>query len=291
MGLSLILPTLNERENVEALVPELLAELADIGEILVVDDGSTDGTREAVARLAEQDVRVRLISRRGPPCLTDAIQEGVLAARGELVGWMDADLVNLPADLARLVDAVRAGADVAVGSRFVAGGRIKGQERDGLAGRLLAMKNLRTTEDPWLGVLLSWLLNEMVLPAIVGLGVRDYTSGIVVGRSEVLRGVRLRGDHGEYFIPLWAELHARGRSVVEVSYRVRPRRFGVSKTGNNLGDYIRRGRRYIAAGFDARRILAGGRDDARGRGADPGGSLGGEIPARSASSRAKRTSR
>jgi hypothetical protein len=105
-----------------------------------------------------------------------------------------------------------------------------------------------------LGVALSWALNVAVLPLVVGDGVHDYTSGIIVLERQALEGVRLRGQHGEYFVELWAELSARGRRVVELGYRVQARRWGRSKTGENLFDYTRRGTRYLAAGLRARRI-------------------------------------
>lgn len=283
MSLSLILPTLNERENVELFIPELLAKLPDIEEIIVVDDASSDGTPEAVLKIAETDPRVHLIERSGTPCLTDSLQEGLSVARGDLVGWMDADLVILPAEFERLISAVKEGADVAVGSRFAFGGRIKGQVQDGLAGRLLSIRNLRTTEDPWLGVMLSWALNGLLLPVIVGMGTRDYTSGIVVARRSVLEPIVLRGDHGEYFIQLWAELVARGAIVVEVPYQVQPRQHGRSKTGNDFPDYARRGTRYVAAALRARRTLK--------RSSAASGISGAFASERSASSRAKPKSR
>lgn len=259
MSLSLVLPTLDERENVERFVPQLLSAVAELTEVIVVDDSSTDGTAEAVERLAGRDARIRLIRRQGEPNLTDSIQQGIEAARGDLVGWMDADLAMRPEDLSALVLEVQSGADVAVGSRFASGGRIKGQVRDGLTGRVLAIFNLRTTEDPWLGVLLSWTLNAVVLPALVGAGYRDYTSGIIVARRSVLDSIRLRGHHGEYFIHLWADLIARGAKVVEVPYPIQPRTYGRSKTGNDVRDYVARGRRYLAAGVAAGRSLRGAR--------------------------------
>jgi len=255
VGLTLILPTLDERENVERFVPKLLTAISDIEEIIVVDDSSTDGTAEAVETLAVRDPRVRLIRRHGAPNLTDSIQQGISAARGDLVGWMDADLVMRPEDLSALVQEVRNGADAAVGSRFASGGRIKGQERDGVGGRVLAIFNLRTTEDPWLGVLLSWTLNSVLLPALVGAGYRDYTSGIIVARRVLFDSIELRGHHGEYFIQLWADLISRGAKVVEVAYPIQPRRYGRSKTGNDMRDYLARGRRYLAAGVTAGRSL------------------------------------
>jgi dolichol-phosphate mannosyltransferase len=287
-SLSLILPTLNERENIQRLIPELLAEIPSIRELWVVDDDSQDGTPEAVERLALVDPRIRLLRRKKKePCLTDAIQCGISASGCDLVGWMDADLAISGQDFQRLVDAVLAGADVAIASRFVRGGRIKGQDRDGVAGRLLALRNLGTTEDTRLGVFLSWALNAVVLPSLVGAGVKDYTSGIVVGKRETLSDIRLRGHHGEYFIHLWASLLAGSVDVLEIPYQVQPRRFGESKTGSDLRRYLARGTRYIAAGMGAGGMLRA----ARGGRAERSGTSGAVSPARAASPSAKRASR
>jgi len=256
--LSLILPTLNERENIERFVPVLFNEVPEIQEIIVVDDDSRDGTPELVADMSAREPRLRLIRRSGAPCLTAAIQEGISEASGELIGWMDADLIILPPDVRRLIAAVRDGADVAIASRFVPGGTIKGQVYEGFVGRLHALRNLRTVEDPWTGVALSWMLNVLVLPVLVGLGVRDYTSGVVVFRRDVIRSIPLHGQHGEYFIELWAELLRRRCRVIEVGYKVQPRRYGRSKTGNNMADYARRGRAYISAGVRARKAARAG---------------------------------
>jgi hypothetical protein len=75
----------------------------------------------------------------------------------------------------------------------------------------------------------------------------------------VLDSIRLRGHHGEYFIHLWADLISRGAKVVEVPYPVQPRRYGRSKTGNDVRDYVARGRRYLAAGVTAGRALRSAR--------------------------------
>jgi dolichol-phosphate mannosyltransferase len=252
MKLSLILPTLNERENLRLLIPELFERVAQIAEILVIDDGSTDGTQELVRELAVGDRRVRLFARSGPPALTASLQDGILAAGHDLVGWMDADLAMSPEDLAQLVAAVEAGADVAVGSRFAAGGHMKGQTESGLRGRLQALKNVQNSEDSWVGVALSWALNVALLPAVIGDGVHDYTSGFVVMRREVARDLRLTGDHGEYFITMLADFMRRGLHVVDVPYQIRARQHGKSKTANSLSDWGRRGVRYLAAAASAR---------------------------------------
>lgn len=250
--LSVILPTLNERENIERLVAQLLEQVAVLGEVLVVDDGSTDGTQRAVEQLAASDPRVRLISRSGRPCLTAALQAGIDAARCDWIGWMDADLAMTPADLVRLVDALGEGVDVVVGSRFADGGAIKGQREAGLLGRARGVMALGDSNDSRLGALLSWLLNAGVLPLVLGDGVHDYTSGFVVARRELFERLRLRGDHGEYFIDLWVRARKAGFRIVEVAYTIHPRRYGTSKTADNLTVLWSRGRRYITAALRAR---------------------------------------
>lgn len=253
-ALTVVLPTLDEAENLGALIPELLRDVPPLAAIVVVDDGSTDGTQDVVRALAASDPRIRLEERRGRPCLTAALTHGFSVATTPLVGWMDADGAMGGADLARLVAALEARSlDLVVGSRFVAAGRIKGQTEDGLAGRLAALTQLGDTNDPWYGVLLSWALNGLVLPAVLGEGVHDYTSGFAVARRELLLALPLRGDHGEYFIDLWARARRAGFRVDEEPYRIRPRLHGRSKTGTDLRGFVRRGGRYLEAAWSARR--------------------------------------
>src|SRR5256885_8932973 len=106
MTLSLILPTINERENLRLLIPELWQEVPQLEEIIVVDDNSTDGSRELVRDLGARDPRVRLIDRRVPRGLASALEAGIEASHGALVGWMDADRAMSPRSLASLWRAV-----------------------------------------------------------------------------------------------------------------------------------------------------------------------------------------
>ena len=247
MSLTLILPTLNEADSLRLLLPRLLAECERLSVLLVVDDRSTDGTDAVVRELARDDPRLRLVLREGPPCLTAAIQAGIDLADTPLVGWMDADGSMDPADVDRLCAAVEAGAELAVGSRFAATGRMKGQRRDGLLGRLQALAAVRHTADPWLGVALSWGLNCVLLPLLLRSRPHDFTSGFAVARRAIFTPLRLRGDYGEYFIDLWRQARAQGLRVHEVGYAITPRQSGSSKTATSLGGYLRRGPGYLAA--------------------------------------------
>lgn len=122
--LAVVLPTFNERDNVEKVAGVIATALAgEAYEIVFVDDDSTDGTRDVVAGLARRDGRIRLIHRIGRRGLSSAVVEGVLSTSAPFVAVMDADLQHderlLPAMLATL----RAGeADVVIGSRYVADG-------------------------------------------------------------------------------------------------------------------------------------------------------------------------
>ncbi len=246
-GLTLVLPVLNEAENLRALLPQLLAGCESLAAIIVVDDQSTDGTDAVVSECARSDPRLRLLRRSGPPSLTASLQAGIDACTTDLVGWMDADGSMGARELDRLRCAVEAGADLAVGSRYASHGRIKGQTSDGSLGRLAALRALGHSPDPWTGVALSWGLNCVVLPVLLRARVHDYTSGFAVARRQVFDHVRLRGDHGEYFIDLWRQAWRRRLRVVEVGYAIRPRDHGESKTGTRLVDFVRRTRPYLAA--------------------------------------------
>ena len=127
--LSVVLPVLNERDNLAELIPELIEHLSPVVptlEIIVVDDSSTDGTDALLSDLGARDQRIRYISRVGlPPSLPASIEEGIAAARSAHVAWLDADGSMPPIGLVELVAAYRAAHDadpVVVGSRFVTGG-------------------------------------------------------------------------------------------------------------------------------------------------------------------------
>jgi len=230
-----VLPTYNERDNIAALIEGILTNAVTPHMVLVVDDNSPDATADVVRAVASryntaEVQRVALYVRTGQKGLTSAIQCGIDFAlesfSADVVTWMDCDLSMPPADVARLVRfLVEEGADVAVGSRWVAGG-------DDVAHGLMA----RT---------LSRIINGFAV-ALLGDDVHDYTSGFIAARASVLRTLRLRGDYGEYCIDLLARAVRSGFAVVEVPYVCVPRATGASKTGANLWDYLVKGRKYVA---------------------------------------------
>lgn len=229
-----VLPTYNERENIALLIEGILASAITPHLVLVVDDNSPDGTSAVVAEVAARsntppDRQVILLKRVGEKGLTSAIQRGIDEAihthHAAIVTWMDCDLSMPPADVPKLVQAVLDGADVAVGSRWIAGGA---DVAHGLMARTL-----------------SWLINHFAI-LLVGNQVHDYTSGFIAARAEVLRTIRLQGDYGEYCIDLLGRAARAGYKLREVPYICVPRTTGESKTGAHLWDYLVKGRKYVA---------------------------------------------
>ncbi len=128
-NISVIIPTLNEAENIDAVLSRTVRSRkrsASSFEVLVVDDGSTDGTAERV-QCWERSHPVRLLSRNDERGLASAIRAGARAARGDILVVMDADLSHEPDAIRALVEPIAAGAhDMAIGSRYAPGGKTTG---------------------------------------------------------------------------------------------------------------------------------------------------------------------
>lgn len=224
LSLTVILPTYNERNNIPILIDGILRHVRPPVSVLVVDDNSPDGTWQVVQEIAERDDRVRLMRRMDERGLTSAIWAGIQAADTDTVSWMDCDLAMPPEVIPQLLERLEAGADIAIGSRYVQGGSDPGHSTMARA--------FSVTINTCASLLLGW-------------GVRDYTSGFVAARRNVFDRIYLKGDYGEYCVDLLARAQMLGLCVEEVPYVCGARFSGESKTGGNPLDYIRRGRKYV----------------------------------------------
>lgn len=208
-GVSIVLPTFNERENIVILVQRLLDILAnEEPEIIVVDDGSPDGTASVVRELSATDPRVRLIERAGKAGLSGAVMAGAASALAPWVGVMDADLSHDPEELPSMLALARRGNDVVIGSRYVSGSRFVGQ--------------------PLVRRIISRLMNTFAR-AIFLLRTQDVLTGYAVCNREVLTGMPTRHSAGGF---KWLiELLATGKDlrVAEWPILFRDRRAGSSK--------------------------------------------------------------
>ena len=224
MTASIVLPTYNERDVIVGVVGELLDAVGAV-EVLVVDDDSPDRTWEIVASAFAGDPRARALRRVGRRGLASAIAEGVTETKGDVVVWMDAD-GSMPATVVPALVAATAGADVAVASRYAAGGR---DGRDSAA-RILA----------------SRVINAFGTLCLGG-PVRDWTSGFVAARRSALQRVPIRADHayGDYCIDFLHRACRQGLRVVEVPYVCVERRAGTTKTSPSLRRFAALGLRYV----------------------------------------------
>jgi len=208
--ISVVIPAYNERENVVPLFDELREALARVGrtyEIVLVDDGSRDGTAEWAVRESERDPRVVAVLLAGNHGQSAAIAAGLRHAQGAVIVTLDADLQNDPADLPRLLAALES-ADVVSGVRA---------ER----------------HDNWLRRVSSRIANG-VRRGVLGDPLTDIGCSFKAYRREALEGIPLfTGAHR--FLP--ALCMFRGARLVEIPLSHRPRRHGESKygVGNRLG--------------------------------------------------------
>lgn len=127
-NLSIVLPTYNERDNIQPVLKEIFQLASDyILEILIVDDNSSDGTSDLVKSLAKKDSRIRLIRRVGRFGLSSAIKEGLLNATNDIAVVMDADGQHQPSDaLYAVKELINTNSDLVVGSRFIDTSSISG---------------------------------------------------------------------------------------------------------------------------------------------------------------------
>lgn len=177
--LAIILPTLNERDNVAPLIARIDAALPDTSwQAIIVDDNSEDGTAEEARRIAAADARIRVIERFGRTGLASAAIEGICAADARLVAVMDADHQHDPGLLPTMIEAVEKGAcDLAIASRFMPGASPEGlaSERREKGSRLANAMARRFTgsalTDPMSGYFLMRTKQaRKIVPRLSGIG-------------------------------------------------------------------------------------------------------------------------
>jgi glycosyltransferase involved in cell wall biosynthesis len=207
MDLSIVIPLYNEEENVEPLYDQLKAALEGVGrkyEIIIVDDGSTDGSFDVLKRLHRGEERLKVIRFRRNFGKAAALAAGFEAAEGEVVITMDGDLQDDPQEIPRFLQKLEEGFDLVSGW--------KKQRRDPFSKR-------------WPSRVFNWTVSFLT-----GLRLHDLNCGFKAYRREVIQELQTRLYGGLHrYIPVLA--YARGYRVGEITVAHRPRQRGHSKYG------------------------------------------------------------
>jgi glycosyltransferase involved in cell wall biosynthesis len=205
LDLSIVVPVLDEEDNVAPLYERLSKALRALGrsyEIIVVDDGSRDDTYERLAQLADGDNALKLIKLRRNFGQTAAMSAGFDHAVGDIVIPMDGDLQNDPADIATLLEKLDEGYDVVSGWR---------KDRQDSAVRRLPSR------------MANWLIGR-----VTGVRLHDYGCTLKAYRADVIAETRLYGEMHRFLPALAAQA---GASIAEIPVHHHPRVSGQSKYG------------------------------------------------------------
>ena len=207
IGLSVVIPIKNERENIPILYRELIETLNNLKqnyEIIFVDDGSTDGSKEQLEEISEADKNVRVIRFRRNYGQTAAINAGFKYSRGAVVITIDGDLQNDPSDIPRLLEKMAEGYDLVSGLRK--------NRKDKLFTRRIP----------------SMIANKIINKLIEGTGVqlRDFGCTLKAYKRGIVKNINLYGEMHR-FIPAFAAWL--GVKVTEIPVNHRPRIHGTPK--------------------------------------------------------------
>ncbi|MGD0329268.1 MAG: glycosyltransferase family 2 protein [Nitrososphaeria archaeon] len=218
--LSIIVPTYNEKENLENLVSKVFASLEGLDfELIIVDDNSPDGTGKLADQISSRYQKVKVVHREGKMGLGTAILDGIKVSEGDFVSVIDADLQHPPDLLRSMFVKAESGTDIVIASRYIEGGRIEGWS---------FVRRIISKGAIWLSHLLLKKTRN----------VKDTQSGYFIFRKNVIENVTLttRG------FKLLIEILVKGKysTVAEIPYTFKPRLAGESKMkASEIIDYIK----------------------------------------------------
>jgi len=204
--LSILIPVYNEVDNILPLYERLVEAIKKTGkayEVIFVDDGSSDGTLEALIDINKKNQNVKVISFSRNFGQTAALSAGIDSCKGDIIIPMDGDLQNDPEDIILLLEKIEEGYDVVSGWR-------------------------RDRKDPFLNRRLPSMFANKIISFIGGVHLHDYGCTLKAYKREILKNIRLYGEMHR-FIPIYAQWV--GARVTEIPVHHFPRRTGSSKYG------------------------------------------------------------
>lgn len=209
---SIVIPTYNERENIDEIVARVDKVFKDIAhEILIVDDSSPDGTGPRALELAAAGLPVRLISRPRREGIGAALRAGYDAAQGRYAASLDADLSFPPEDLIRLYETLRSGADLALGERHGGSGSYDAPKTSILIKRTFSRAG------------------NYIMRATTGIPSSDFTANFRMIRTEVWRQTRALGNRNAFLFEMIVNAWISGAVIRAIPVSFADRRLGKSK--------------------------------------------------------------
>lgn len=208
LSLSVVVPVFNEAESLAELDARLRAVLDRIGEpaeIILVDDGSRDGSWQRMVAIGRADPRYRMVRLRRNYGQSAALAAGIDLARGEFIVLMDADLQNDPDDVPRLLETVRQGFDLVSGWR-------------------------KDRHDAYVSRRLPSEIANRIIARVTGVPLHDVGCTLKIYRSEYIKDVQIYGEMHR-FLP--ALVKQAGGTITEAVVNHHPRKYGASKYGIN----------------------------------------------------------
>lgn len=204
--LSLVIPTYNEKENIESLIEKIIETLKrENFEIIIVDGNSHDGTIEIVEKLQKKYKFLKLVKEKKRAGIGSAYKKGFRIARGDIIATMDADFSHDPADIPRLIEKIK-DYDIAIGSRYVKGG----ERADTIYRRFF----------PFIGNMFYKL---------VGIPASDATSGFKAYRRGILESINLDKLPNDFSFQTAIIFELRKSKIIEIPIEFRERSCGESK--------------------------------------------------------------
>jgi len=204
--ISIVVPIYNEEPNLQVLIESILDAMRPMGrsfELILIDDGSTDGSQEALRVMKADSSELRAIFLRRNFGQSAAMTAGFDYARGEIVITMDGDLQNDPRDIPRIIGKLEEGYDLVSGWR-------------------------KDRQDPFFSKRLPSMLANWLIRTATGVKLHDYGCSLKAYRDDVAKHLLLYGELHR-FIPVLASLY--GSRITEVVVTHHPRRMGKSKYG------------------------------------------------------------
>lgn len=203
MKISVVVPLMNEEENIKYLIEEVDKALKDFDyELILVDDGSTDNTVEEIKKYMNDKTKLVVLNRNYGQ--TSAMAAGIEVAEGDIIVTIDGDLQNDPSDIPMMIEKLNEGYDVVAGIRA------------------------KRKDEP-VRKFLSKIANK-IIRKITGVYISDYGCTLKVFKKDVAKNLQLYGELHR-FIPILAKMY--GAKITEVPVKHHERKYGKSKYGFN----------------------------------------------------------